>query len=468
MKKGWAQGLLIDEEPARERALAAFWREDFEQAGILMRTIALISEHASPLAAPGGVDSGGQNVYVAHLAQQLAQAGHRVDVFTRRESPSQVPVVAWQPNVRVVHVPAGPARVLPKEAVLPCMPAFGDCMLAFMRRQTWSYDLVHANFFMSGMAAKQIKQALGIPFVITFHALGHVRRLAQGEADAFPAARTRIEAALMQEAARVIAECPQDRQDMETLYGAPSARIEIVPCGFDPDEMWRVSGVARRQIGLEEDGFTVLQLGRMVPRKGVDNAIRSIALLRERHGIAARLLVVGGNAPTLEADWTAETQRLRALTAELGLSRQVHFTGQRARDQLRYYYSAADVFVTTPWYEPFGITPVEAMACGTPVVGSAVGGIKSTVVDGQTGFLVPPKNPEALADKLAILYRQPELAQKMGAAGMRRAWRDYTWEGVARQIAAIYENVLDTNAAPFTGDFLPPARPRFSATEWTV
>ncbi len=433
-----------------------------------MRKIALVSEHASPLASPGSVDSGGQNVYVAHVAKQLAQLGYLVDIFTRCDGSCSNREVEWQPNIRVVHVPAGPSHYIPKEQMLSYMEEFGRYMIRFAKRQKIPYDIVHANFFMSGMVARQVKQALRIPYVMTFHALGRVRRLCQGQADTFPITRLAIEEDLMRDADRIIAECPQDRQDMERLYGAASSRIDIVPCGFDPEELWPVPMIARRQLGLDPDEFIVLQLGRMVPRKGVDTVIRSVALLRDRFGIAARLLIVGGNAEQIDIRNTPELGRLMALTKELGLERQVVFTGQKARSQLRYYYSAANVFVTTPWYEPFGITPVEAMACGTPVIGAAVGGIKSTVVDGKTGYLVPPNDPDAVARRLASLHNQPRHAQRLGAAGMERAYQRYTWRNVAAQIAAIYEAALDIAPSDILQSYLPAGRPHFSELEWTT
>jgi glycosyltransferase involved in cell wall biosynthesis len=412
----------------------------------IMRKIALVSEHASPLASPGSIDSGGQNVYVAQVARHLAHMGYLVDVFTRCDSSVQRRVVDWLPNVRVIHVPAGPARYIPKEAMLPCMEQFGRFMAGFARKQKIPYDLVHANFFMSGMVAQHLRRTLGLPFVMTFHALGRVRRLCQGQADGFPAERFAIEESLMQEADRIIAECPQDRQDMEQLYGAPAERIDVVPCGFDPEELWPEQA-ARAHLGLDPKEFVVLQLGRMVPRKGVDNVIRSIAVLRERFGIRARLLVVGGNAEQIDAANTPELARLMALAAELDLERQVQFIGQRPRSELRYYYSAANAFVTTPWYEPFGITPVEAMACGTPVIGAAVGGIKSTVIDGKTGYLVPPNDPGAVAERLALLHGRPRHARQLGDEGMRRAFQCFTWRSVAREIAASYEMALEQRHA---------------------
>jgi D-inositol-3-phosphate glycosyltransferase len=408
-----------------------------------LRRIAIVSDHASPLAQPGSIDSGGQNVYVACLARELARSGLLVDIFTRRDAMGQRQLVQWSKNIRVIHVPAGPPHYVPKEQMLPYMDAFARFVTRFARRQSAPYDVVHANFFMSGMVARHLKQALGIPFVITFHALGKVRRLAQGAADAFPLSRLRIEATLMREADRIIAECPQDRHDMEQLYGAPPGRIALAPCGFDPRELWPLPArLARGRLGLAHDKFIVLQLGRMVPRKGVDNVIEGLAILRARHAVDAQLLVVGGE-PNQQADAdTPELARLRSLAVALGVAAHVLFTGPKTRAELRYYYGAADAFVTTPWYEPFGITPVEAMACARPVIGAAVGGIKSTVVDGETGFLVPARDPQALAQRLAVMHDNPNLARGMGEQGLRRAYRFYTWRTVAEQAVAIYTAAL--------------------------
>lgn len=419
-----------------------------------VKRIAIISDHASPLAAPGSIDCGGQNVYVAHLARELVHDGYLVDVFTRRDSMSQKQVVRWREKIRVVHVPAGPAHYIPKEQMLPYMDAFARFVTRFARRQEVMYDIVHANFFMSGMVAQHLKQVLGIPFVITFHALGQVRRLAQGAADGFPPARLRIEDSLMRSAGCIIAECPQDLQDMVHLYGAPASRIRIAPCGFDPEELWPVEpDVARRKLGLAQDKFIVLQLGRMVPRKGIDTVIESLALLRGQYRVDAELLVVGGDVERPGAPDTPELARLRALAAQLGIADQVHFTGQKERSELRYFYSAANVFVTLPWYEPFGITPVEAMACARPVIGAEVGGIKSTVIDGETGFLVPARDPHAVAERLTALHDNVALAQAMGEQGLRRAYQHYTWRTVAQQAASIYADVVCDARASTTEQF---------------
>ncbi|HWE39403.1 MAG TPA: glycosyltransferase [Isosphaeraceae bacterium] len=407
-----------------------------------MSRIALISEHASPLATLGGVDAGGQNIYVGQLARRLAALGHEVEVLTRRDRRGLPEVVPWAGGARVVHVAAGPPSAVRKEDMLPFMDEFADGVRARVRRRG-HYDLIHANFFMSGMVAAELRRSSGTPFVVTFHALGRVRRLHQGDADGFPDERLAIEDRVVAEADGIVAECPQDQDDLVHLYGADRGRITVIPCGFDPSEFWPIDKPrARAALGIGPGGPVLLQLGRMVPRKGVDNVIRGLARLRRDRGIAARLLVVGGESEVPDPAITPEIGRLRSIAQSEGVADAVTFVGSRGRDVLRYYYAAADVFITTPWYEPFGITPVEAMACGTPVVGADVGGIKATVVDGKTGFLVPPNDPAALAGRLALLLNDPGLLRAFARRAVRRANEHYTWGRVAEAVDGLYSWVL--------------------------
>ena len=424
--------------------------------------VAIISEHASPLAHQGSVDAGGQNVYVLHVAQALARQGHHVDVLTRRDQRSLPTAVDMRPGVRVLHIDAGPPEFVPKENLLSYMPAFGKEVVRLMRRSL-AYDVVHANFFMSGVVGLRLQRQLNLPLVQTFHALGAVRRLHQKEADKFPEERIEMERRIACEADCVIAECPQDAADLMQHCGVPASRIAHVPCGVDLDEFTPGDQRAVRQrLNLPQDEFIVLQLGRLVPRKGVDNVIRAVARLGE--GRPWRLLIVGGESTEPDETLTPEIGRLRAVAREAGVQGQVTFVGRRDRDQLKDYYQAADVFVTTPWYEPFGITPLESMACGTPVIGAAVGGIQHTVVDGLTGFLVPPNDPELLAQRLEDLRCVPDLGRLMGRAGRVRVRREFTWDGVATKLARIYAQVARQRqmSDDVAGLHLLPSRPRMA------
>lgn len=417
--------------------------------------IALISEHGSPLANAGSVDCGGQNVYVAQVARQLSNSGYAVDVFTRRDDARSPTVQVVDDAYRVIHVRAGPECELPKERLLPHMEEFADFMTDFFIREARfgrPYDLIHANFFMSGMAGLALKERFAVPLVITFHALGKVRRLHQGAADGFPDTRFSIEDQLVHEADVLIAECPQDFDDLVRLYHADARRIQTVPCGFDGAELYPMDkATARRALGWDPHERAVLQLGRIVPRKGIDNVIRGIAELRRAYGTCAHLYVVGGNSVAADEAATPEISRLRTIARSAGVEDAVNFVGQRPRHALRHFYNAADVFVTTPWYEPFGMTPVEAMACARPVIGAAVGGIHYTVSHGETGYLVPPHDPSALGQRLHDLLTHPERAAAMGNAGRRRALALFTWEHVARGLVAAYERAHAGASMPASG-----------------
>lgn len=440
--------------------------------------IALISEHASPLAALGGVDFGGQNIYVSQLARQLGKRGYKVDVFTRKDSSSLKEIVSINENVRVVHVPAGPQSQVKKEELAPFMPEFSDFVCRFASWQKQPYRLAHAHFWMSGIVAQDLQRKFGVPFVMTFHALGRVRRAFQGEADAFPEVRFSVEDDLMQSAKLIIAECPQDAEDMIRLYGVNPEKLRLVPCGYDPEEMTIIEkSKARTFLAMPRKGKIVLQLGRMVPRKGIDLVIRGFARMAKALKEPSWLYIVGGDfnadggtrsgpdggtrsgpdAGTLfEAEWDrdgdrVEFNRLREIAKAEGVFNQVVFVGRKDRHVLRYYYSAADVFVTTPWYEPFGITPVEAMACGTPVIGTRVGGIKYTVVDQVTGLLIEPNDVHGLAEALLKVLCDDRLRVRMSASSHQRVKNLFQWAQVVDQMENVYKEVIKSDQAKFAG-----------------
>lgn len=409
----------------------------------MKKKIAFISEHASPLATLGGVDSGGQNVYVAELPKQLVKLGYEVDIFTRKEDETIPETVNWLPHIRVIHINAGPAACIPKEELLQHMDEFTQSMIRFIQTEDIHYHLVHANFFMSALVASNIKKVLNIPYVVTFHALGLVRQIHQKEADKFPKQRLDIERFIVNDADCVIAECPQDMDDLINHYNADPDKITIIPCGFSPKEFYPINKtVARKILNLPQDEKIILQLGRMVPRKGVDNVIRALGKLKKKSSQKIRLIVVGGEADVPDPLLIPEIARLQKIAIEEGVLDNVTFTGRKKRDVLKYYYGASDIFITTPWYEPFGITPLEAMACGTPVIGANVGGIKYTIVDGKTGYLIPPKNPAALAEKISWLITNDKLMAAMRTNGLKRVNKLFTWSKVAAMLDELYDNII--------------------------
>ncbi|MFG1703269.1 glycosyltransferase [Nonomuraea sp. M3C6] len=380
----------------------------------------LISEHADPLAAVGGVDSGGQNVHVAALAVALAERGHTIVVHTRRSSECQPESVTMAPGVTVEYVTAGPPVPVPKDELPPYMPDFTDRLA-----DRWAVrppDVVHAHFWMSGQAALQA--ADGVPVVQTFHALGTVKRRWQGEADTSPAHRIDTERELGKRADAVLATCADEVRELCAM-GIPEQRVSVVPCGVD-----LAAFCPEGPVGPSTGGAMVLSIGRMVPRKGVDTVIRALRLLP-----GADLVIAGGSRDDPEA------VRLRELAAAYGLERRVHVIGSVPREHVPALMRSADVVVTVPWYEPFGMVPVEAMACGVPVVASAVGGHLDTVAG--CGVLVPPRRPRALARALRDVLADPGRRAELGAAGARRARERYGWPRVAERTEAVYTQVID-------------------------
>jgi glycosyltransferase involved in cell wall biosynthesis len=386
----------------------------------------LVSEHASPLAAIGGVDAGGQNVHVAALATGLARRGHTVTVHTRREDPDQPDRVATADGYEVAHVTAGPARVLPKDDLLRHMPEFASVL-----RREWAQrppDLVHAHFWMSGLAA--VAAAGPIPVVQTFHALGSVKRRHQGAADTSPPQRIELERSLCRTVAQVVATCSDEVFELRRL-GLDSDRVSVVPCGVDTSVFTPRGPVAPRG-GRKR----LLVLGRLVERKGQEDAVRALAAVPD-----AELVVVGG-PPVAQLDGDPEVHRLRAVAASLGVGDRLVFTGAVARADVPAWIRSADVVLAVPWYEPFGITPLEAMACGRPVVATAVGGLQDSVADGVTGDLVPPRDPARLGEVLAELLADDARRAAYGTAGVQRARNRYRWARVVADTDTVYRQVL--------------------------
>ncbi|MEO6500674.1 MAG: glycosyltransferase [Jatrophihabitantaceae bacterium] len=391
--------------------------------------IAMVSEHASPLACLGGVDAGGQNVHVAALSAALARRGHQVVVYTRREDPKAPASVPLAPGVRVEHLSAGPATVIGKDELLPFMDTFGTQLAERFRRQR--PDLVHAHFWMSGLASLQAASGLGLPVVQTFHALGRVKRRWQGNSDTSPPERIGAERLIARTADLVIATCTDEVGELRSM-GLPRDRVEIVPCGVDLN----LFTPAVRAAGGGDRPARLLILGRLVPRKGVADAIAALARVP-----GAELLVVGGPAPDcLGGD--EESQRLLALAAGHGVGGRVRLLGRQPHAQLPELMRSCDLLLAAPWYEPFGITPLEAMAAGLPVVATAVGGLRDTVLDGVTGRLVPPRRPDLLADAVNELLADRPRRLAMAQAGRDRVLAHYGWSTVAEQTEACYRSVL--------------------------
>ena len=395
--------------------------------------IAMVSEHASPLAALGGVDAGGQNVHVAELSSAMARRGHDVSVYTRRDDPDLPETVRTPDGYTVVHVPAGPACNLPKDELLEYMGEFAEYLTPRWRRDT--PDVAHAHFWMSGVATQAAAGRVGVPMVQTFHALGVVKRRNQGGQDTSPRDRAVLEQRLACSVDWVAATCTDEVFELVRL-GRDRSRVSVVPCGVDLERFTPEGPRAERSSRPR-----IVSVGRMVPRKGFDILIEALTAVP-----GAELVIVGGPDRAGLAD-DAEAGRLLALAERLGVADRVQMCGAVSRGDMPALLRSADVVACTPWYEPFGIVPVEAMACGVPVLATAVGGMLDTVVDGGTGLLVPPRNPRACADALNAMLSDRERLGRWGDAGRARAEARYSWDRIGADTLKVYQRLLRRSAS---------------------
>jgi D-inositol-3-phosphate glycosyltransferase len=382
-----------------------------------VQRVAMLSVHTSPLAQPGAGDGGGMNVYVRSLASNLARAGVPCDVLTRADHAEQPAVVEVERGFRVVHLAAGPVAPVPKRALPDLVDPFVGAALRYFAAEHASYDVLHANYWISGAVGHRLKHELDLPLVATFHTLDRVKAEAGVGDD--PETRARIEGETVNCADLMVAATDDEREQLVTLYGAARDRVEVVPPGVDHQLF--VPGdraAARRALRLDPEGRVLLYVGRIQPLKGADLAVRCLGELDDD----VSLLVVGGPSGT---DGEAEVLGLRELVADLGLDDRVQFVPPQTHDRLLAYYQAADVCLVPSRTESFGLVALEAAACGTPVVAADVGGLGSVVDDGRTGFLVSGRAAADYAAPVDLLLSDPELARAMGANALARLRRLY-------------------------------------------
>ena len=396
----------------------------------------MISLHTSPLVQPGSGDSGGMNVYVREVASALAQGGVECTTFTRADRPGLPEVVQVEPGHRVVHVPAGPYD-LPKEALAAELDAFTAGVAAHLREGA-PVDAVHGNYWLSGVVGHRLKHELDVPLVATFHTLARVK--AEG-GDLEPTWRDQAEAEVIGCSDAICVSCPEEERQFRRLYGDPAGRIEIVPPAvehafFAPGDR---TG-ARRAVGLPVDRPIILFVGRIQPLKAPDVAIRALAELGRAD---AELVIVGGASGT---DGDIEVQLAHRLIDELALADRVRLVDPQPHHILSSYYRAADVVIVPSRSESFGLVALEAAACGTPVVASAVGGLLNIVHDGVTGLLVEGRDPARFARAMRQVLDDPAAATAMGAAAAVRA-RRFTWSFTAARLRRLYADLAVRPAA---------------------
>lgn len=406
----------------------------------------MLSYHTCPLATLGGKDTGGMNVYVRELTRQLGKMGIHVDVFTRSQD-DHVPHVLHELGYgcRVVHVPAGPEHPLPKKELATYIPEFVEGVDAFAKEKGIKYDIIHSHYWMSGIAAASLSDLwAGTPIIHMFHTLGEMKnRIARTEEEREGGYRLDGERQVLRRADRVVVATLAELTQLRFLYKAEASKMVVIPPGVDPTHFYPIpSDEAKLYVGLKPEDRMVLFVGRIEPLKGVDTLIHAMCCLQLKDASRpVHLSIIGGDPSASRESMTVEMKRLQTLCDELAMGQTVLFLGKRDQDKLPYYYSAAEVLVMPSHYESFGMVALEAMACGTPVIASEVGGLAYLVRDGETGFTIPSDEPETLCEKLSWLLNDPELHARMSRQAAEYA-KDYAWEKIAAQIVDAYQKLL--------------------------
>lgn len=418
-----------------------------------VRRIAMLSVHACPLALMGGKKTGGMNVYVRDFARALGDAGIQVDVYTRSQDDCQ-PMVKRElgPGGRVIHIAAGPERPIPVSDIPPHLDEFAANVVDFAAAEGITYDLIHSHYWLSGLVAEKLRQAWGpLPIVHMFHTLGHMKNLiAFDDSERAPQVRIDGENHVVQYVAdRIIAATPAEEQQLVELYGAERDKITVIPPGVDLSRFHPIDkNEAKRSVGIPCGDQNILFAGRIEPLKGIDTLLRAMSILQERHPQAVKntcVAIVGGDPWADDLD--AEMARLKTLRAELGIHDLVTFLGAKDQDVLPGYYAAAEVVVMPSHYESFGMVALEAMAMGTPVIASEVGGLAHLIRHGENGFHVPSRDPEALAESILHLVEDHALRDKLGKQARADA-KHYDWHVIAARMQRVYGELMRQAATP--------------------
>jgi D-inositol-3-phosphate glycosyltransferase len=415
------------------------------------QAIALISDHGDPAADIGREEAGGQNVYVRQVGEALAKLGWQVDMFTRKANPDDPTIVQHSPHCRTVRLVAGPQEFVPRDQLFQYMPEFVEAFLKCQGKH--HYPLIHTNYWMSAWVGLQVKQSQNVQLVHTYHSLGAVKYQAVSQIPEIANTRLMVERQILEQAQRVVATSPQEQETLRNLVSR-LGNVEVIPCGTDIQNFHVIpKAEARAELGLQSDEQIVLYVGRFDQRKGIETLVKAFAQFKQNASDDAklRLVIVGGSEPG-QSDGQ-ERQRIEAIVESLGISQETLFAGRVGHDRLPLYYTAADVCVIPSHYEPFGLVAIEAMACGTPVVASAVGGLKFTVVPEETGLLVPPQDVEGFAGAIERVLSDDLWAHKLRKRASERVHQNFSWSGVAAQLSDLYRRLL---AQEIMGELLVP------------
>jgi len=410
--------------------------------------IAILSYHTCPLATLGGKDTGGMNVYVRDLTTYLGKHGVHADVFTRSQD-EHVPHILHDlgHGNRVVHIPAGPEHPRPKKELQNYNKTFSENILAFAEDKGIQYDLIFSHYWLSGLAALRLKRKWNVPVVHMFHTLAHLKnQIARSEADKDGQYRIDGELKVLKGADKIVVATKDEKKNLAMLYGAKEKKIKVIPPGVDTAHFYPIPvDEAKEFIGMPTDEKMILFVGRIEPLKGIDTLIQAIAQMRMADVLSRcphYLYIIGGNPETSGEDANHEMQRLQKLQAQLELHDLVMFLGKRGQDSLPYYYSAAEMVIMPSHYESFGMVALEAMACGTPVIATQVGGLQHLVKDEKTGFTVPNGDADALEEKITLLICKDKLKRKMNENSIAYA-QTFAWDSIVKKLIKLFEKMID-------------------------
>ena len=411
----------------------------------IKKHIALISVHGDPAIEIGKEEAGGQNVYVRQVGEALAQKGWLVDMFTRKANSQQKAIVQHSSNCRTIRLTAGPEEFIPRDDIFVYLPEFVDQFLQFQQENQINYQIVHTNYWLSAWVGMQLKKALDIKQVHTYHSLGVVKYKSVTTIPMIATTRLSTEKAVLETAERIVATSPQEKEHMRSLV-SQKGKIDIIPCGTDISHFGSISrAVARENLGIDPETKVILYVGRFDERKGIETLVRAVGQCESRKNHQIKLIIGGGFIPG-HSDGK-EYDRISSIVDELGLNDITIFPGRLSREILPTYYTAADVTVVPSHYEPFGLVTTEAMACGTPVIGSDVGGLKFTIEPEVTGLLCPPQDSAAFAMAIDRILTQPEWRNKLGRNARERVEEMFSWNGVAAQLSNLYLDLIKQPSA---------------------
>ncbi len=403
------------------------------------QAIALISDYADPAEEIDMEEAGGQNVYVREMGESLAALGWQVDIFTRKSNPNDANIVQNSPHCRTIRLKAGPEIFIPRERLFDYMPDFLASFQAFQTKYAVRYPLIHTNYWLSAWVGLQLQEKSNVQLIHTYHSLGAVKYENLDHKSAIVATRLALEAEILAKADCIVATSPQEKETLSNLL-AETGRIEVIPCGTTPNFHNIPKLVAREKLGWNKQEKILLYVGRFAQRKGIETLVKSCAHLQQKGMENLKLVIVGGSS--LDRLDGPERKRIEQLVETLELQDQTHFAGRIDHDWLPWYYSAADVCVIPSYYEPFGLVAIEAIACGTPVVASKVGGLRFTIEPEETGLLVPPKDEIALADAIEKVLADELWSEKLKKQASSGVGQRFSWKNSAMQLSDLYRYIL--------------------------